>query len=60
MDTFHRFYDQYAECFMTEENQMLVGKIGGFSTVENELKKGKEIDREQLSKFVDFVNSKQV
>ena len=60
MDTFHRFYDEYAECFMREENEMLIGKVSGFSIVEKNLKKGKEIDREELSKLVDFVNSKQV
>lgn len=45
---------------MREENEMLIGKVSGFSIVEKNLKKGKEIDREELSKLVDFVNSKQV
>lgn len=31
LDTFHRFYNEYAECFMTEENEMLISSISGFS-----------------------------
>ena len=44
-DTFHRFYEEYAECFMSDENKIIITKISGFSPVEKGLGKGKVFDR---------------
>ena len=58
VDTFNRFYEEYAECFMSEENQILTANVCGFSTNEKEIRKGKAFEREELAKMFDFVNSK--
>lgn len=43
---------------MKDENRILKAKISGFPPAEMNMKMAKEFDREELSKIVDFVNSK--